>query len=168
MIASRLLAAGALAALTGCASYSGSTLTPGVSTAGEVDALMGPAADRRVVADETHYYYPRHPYGGHAYVARIGADGRLIDIEQRLTEDSLKKLVRDVTRAPEVGELFGPPWLAERYANLEREIWTYPMHASPIPKHLYVQFSADGVLREVYYMDDPRYLVPDTPRRRFR
>jgi hypothetical protein len=146
-----------LALLAGCAGYDGRGLVPGQSTLAEVDGLMGPAADKRVRGAETHYYYPRLPAGGQTYVARIGADGRLLGIEQRLTEANIKTLERDTTRADEVSALFGPPWRKDRFANLEREVWTYPVHASPIPKHLYVQFSADGVLREVYYLDDPAY-----------
>ena len=80
----------ALLMLAGCASYSGRGLVPGVSTAAEVDAVMGPAAERRAGPNgETVLWYPRLPYGRESYAARIGADGKLIAIEQRLTEDNL-------------------------------------------------------------------------------
>ena len=67
---------------------------PGQSSAAQVEALMGPAADKRASAGgETAYYYPRLPWGYATYVARIGADGRLVALEQRLTVENTEKLV---------------------------------------------------------------------------
>jgi hypothetical protein len=44
---------------------------------------------------------------------------------------------------------------------MEREIWTYKIgQIFPFPKALFVQFSPDRVVREVYFMDDP-----EVPRR---
>ena len=142
--------------VAGCAGYSGRGLVPHQSTAEEVEALMGPSADRRRGQNgETVRYYPRLPYGRVTYAARIGSDGKLIAIEQRLTEENITKLVRGQTRADDVRDLLGPPYRVDQFARMEREIWTYPMQGYPNRKVLYAQFSPDGVLREAYYMDDP-------------
>lgn len=153
----------ALLLLGGCAGhYSGAGLEPGRSTAQEVDALMGPAADKRSgPGGETDYYYQRLPYGQAIYVARIGADGKLIAIEQRLTPENAAK-VTPGTRAGQVRDLLGPPWGSPRYGNLERDIWSYPMRVRDgnpqrKPQLFIVQLSYDGVVREAYFMNDPEF-----------
>lgn len=157
----------ALLMLAGCASYSGRGLVPGVSTAAEVDAVMGPAAERRAGPNgETVLWYPRLPYGRESYAARIGADGKLIAIEQRLTEDNLGYLVKGKTTTEDVHDLFGPPNKVNQFPRMQREIWTYQMPAQTEWKVLYVQFSPDNVLREYYYIDDPE--LPRLPAGRFR
>src|SRR5205814_5716060 len=83
--------------VAGCASFDGRGLAPGTPES-QVDALMGPAADKRVKGAETWLYYPRQPYGKANYVARIGADGRLIAIEQRLTDDHVARIERNKWR----------------------------------------------------------------------
>ena len=144
-------------ALAGCASFDGRGLTPGVSTAADVERVMGTPAERREVAGESWYYYSRQPYGRKTFVARMGADGRLVALEQRLTDENVAKIVPNHTRADQVRELFGPPWTAGRYARLERDIWTWHMRrfGDPgIPVQLAVQMSVDGVVREVYIIDE--------------
>jgi hypothetical protein len=144
-------------ALTGCAGYSGSGLVAGQSTADEVEALMGPAAEtRQNPAGETVRYYSRLPYGRQTYAARIGLDGKLLALEQRLTDANVGKIRPGTSRAEEVRELIGPPYRVETFGNLEREIWSYKMFSGFSPKDLYVQLSRDGVVREVILLDDPQ------------
>ncbi len=142
--------------LAGCAGYSGSGLAPGRSSAAEVEAVMGPAAATRPGPDgETVLWFPRMPYGDGTYAARVGADGRLVAIEQRLTEENIARIERGRTTADQVLDLVGPPYRVDQFARMEREIWTYKMQVFPFPKALFVQLSPDRVVREVYYMDDP-------------
>lgn len=142
-------------ALAGCAGFDGRGLVPGQSTAQEVEALMGPSADQRQLAGETVRYYSRQPYGRTIYAARIGADGKLASLEQRLTEANLTKLVPGSSRNDDVRDLLGPPYRVDAFPRMQREAWTYKMLAGYAPKDLYVQFSPDGVVREVMLMDDP-------------
>jgi hypothetical protein len=146
----------------GCASFDGRGLTPGTS-ASEVEAVMGPAADKRVKGSETWLYYPRQPYGYANYVARIGQDGKLIALEQRLTDENVAKIERNKSTADDVRELMGPPYTAMNFARMQRDIWEYRYHSlqSTVPYALYVQFSPDGVAREVYQMSDPDYRLSD-------
>jgi hypothetical protein len=144
-------------ALGACASYSGWGLVPGESSTADVERIMGAPAERRQVGGETWLYYPRQPYGRSTFVARMAADGRLVAVEQRLTDENVAKIVPNTTRADEVRELFGPPWSAGHYARLERNIWSWHMRrfGDPgIPVQLAVQMSADGVVREVYIIDE--------------
>jgi len=92
------------------------------------------------------------------YAARIGSDGKLRAIEQRLTDENVAKLRLGVSRADDVRDLIGPPYRVDTFRRLEREVWTYKMYGGGTwPKDLYVQFSRDGIVREVMVMDDPQY-----------
>lgn len=141
--------------LAACAS--GRSLVPGQSTVADIEAKH--PADKRVVGGETVYYFPELPWGYASYAARVGGDGRLIAVEQRLTEENLKKVVRDRTTAGEVRDLLGPPWDPIHYSRMQRDVWTYPMRISsdPTPKWFVVHLSPDGVVRETYLFDDMNY-----------
>ena len=156
-----IIASALVLLLAACA---GNPLVPGQSTADDVRASMGaPAETRPGPNGETVYYYPQLPWGHATYVARVGADGKLIAVEQRLTEDNVKRVVRDKTTMKEVRDLLGPPW--EPLTRPHRAIWTYPMRipSDPIPKWFVVQMSADGIVREAYIMDDWQFVPKDTP-----
>jgi outer membrane protein assembly factor BamE (lipoprotein component of BamABCDE complex) len=146
----------AAAALTACSTMR--MPEPGIS-ASQLEAQMGPAADKRVHSDgETLYYYPSQPYGLAMYVARVGADGRLIAMEQRLTQENVAKLEKGKSRADDVRDLIGPPWRVWPFPRMPRDIWEYRMSingAGGVPQGLYVQISPDGVVREVYIENDP-------------
>jgi hypothetical protein len=153
--------------IAGCASHAGRGLVAGESTVADVETVMGAPADKRIGANgETIYYYPRLPWGYATYAARVAPDGRLVALEQRLTFENAAKLQPGVTRAEDVLDLLGPPFEPMRAS--EREIWTYPMRIPgyPTPRWFLVQLSHDGVLRETYFIDDPHYIQPDSPRRR--
>ena len=148
-----------LLALAGCAGFSGRGLVAGESSAEQVEALMGPAADIRSAENgETVRYYSRLPYGRQIYAARIGTDGKLHSLEQRLTDENVGKLHPGITREADVRTLIGPPYRVDAFPRLERKVWTYKMYSGGFsPKDLYVQFSRDGIVREVMMMDDPQY-----------
>jgi outer membrane protein assembly factor BamE (lipoprotein component of BamABCDE complex) len=143
--------------LAGCASFDGRGLTPGQSSAADVERVMGAPAEKRQVGAETWYYYPRQPFGRKTYVARVAPDGRLVALEQRLTVENLAKIVPNSTSAKEVRELLGPPYIATQYARLDRNIWTWHMrqYGDPgNPVSLNVQMSPDGMVREVYVLNE--------------
>lgn len=146
----------AAAALSGCASYSGHGLIPGKSDAKDVEALMGPPAERLAIAGgDSVWFYPRNPAGGHTYAVRLSPQGIVLAVEQRLTVENLSKLVPGTTTAAQVRELLGPPWQVTRMARQERDVWQYRMEDGAMMRHdLYVQMSADGVVREVIMLRD--------------
>jgi hypothetical protein len=150
--------------LSGCASYSGSSLVAGKSTAAEVEALMGKPAERiEKPGGGSVLYYPRGPAGRETYAVSIGADGKVQGVEQRLTDANIAKLVRGTSTAREARELFGPPSRTTRLPRLERDVWEYPMDPISIPFVLVVQFSADGIVREVFKIKDYSAEPPSGP-----
>jgi hypothetical protein len=148
-----------LLALAGCASYSGPPLTPGLSTTAEVTAAMGePALRVAGPGGETLLWYPRFPYGRQSFAARIAAHGRLIGIENRLTDEHIARLRVNETRKDDVLSIVGPPYRVSHFARMDREIWDYPTQCRISCFLLLVQFSPDGVVREVYQVLDPETL----------
>jgi hypothetical protein len=140
---------------SGCASYSASSLVAGKSTAAEVEALMGKPAERvETPGGGSVLYYPRGPAGRETYAVSIGADGKVRAVEQRLTDANIARLVPGTTTAREVRELFGPPPTTQRLPRLQRDVWEYPMDNGAMPRLLLVQFSPDGIVREVFNMID--------------
>jgi len=145
----------ALAAVAGCASYDGRSLVPGKSTAAEVEATMGRPAEKLERGGESIWYYPRGPMGFHAYAARIGGDGVLRAIEQRLTVENVRTLSAGATTKQQVRELFGPPFFESYLPRQKREVWEYQLLEVDFKWKLWVQFSDDGVVREVLQMRHP-------------
>jgi hypothetical protein len=141
--------------LAGCASFDGHTLVPGKATAKEVTSLMGaPALELKRPNGERRLYFTRYPFGRATFVATIGADDLLRGIDQRLNYWNIYK-VQPGMRRDEVRELLGPPREISRLPRQQREVWEYPWrHAASELRIMWVQFSDDGVVREVVEMHD--------------
>ncbi|MBM3346995.1 MAG: hypothetical protein FJY55_10960 [Betaproteobacteria bacterium] len=157
--AAGLTVAAALAA--GCASYSGSNLVAGRSTAAEVESSMGAPAEKVTEANgDAIWFYPRGPAGRRTYAVRTGQDGIVRGVEQRLTADNIAKLVVDRTTAQETRALFGPPTSIRYYSRVQRHMWEYNMtdgdnqFSTTSFKLLALEFSGDNVLRKITYQDD--------------
>jgi len=145
------------ALLSGCASFDGRSLVPGKSATGDVRALMGEPAEelKAATGDETVWFYPRMPYGRQSFAVRLGPDGVLRAVEQRLTVENVYKLVLGTTGANEVRELLGPPWRVSRLERQQRNVWEYTIYDTrQFEYFLYVQFSDDSVVREVLLLRD--------------
>jgi hypothetical protein len=140
-------------ALAGCATSR--DLTPGQSTLADVEAAMGTPMERRQVGAESWLYYPVQPFGRKVFVARVAPEGKLIAVEQRLTEEYISKLVRNQSRKEDVLALFGQPYERANYPRIQREAWSWHMRQfANLPAGLHVQISPDGVVREVYVLDE--------------
>jgi hypothetical protein len=150
------------ALVAGCASYDGRGLVPGKSVAGDVEQLMGPPKEKITTGGgDSVWFYPRNPAGRHTYAVRVAPDGTVREIDQRLTVENMQKLVADATTAREVRVLFGPPYRITRLDRQERDVWEYRMYNPiQIPYNLFVQYSADGIVREVLFLRDPSQDAP--------
>ncbi len=71
------------------------------------------------------------------------------------TDEQVARLRPGVSRAADVRELIGQPYRVDALPRLEREVWSYRIKRDGIwPEDLFVQFSRDGVVREVLRIDD--------------
>jgi hypothetical protein len=140
-------------ALSAC--VSARALLPGQSSLADVEAAMGTPAERRQAGAETWLYYPDQPFGRKVFVARLGPDGRLIAVEQRLSREYIAKLVPDQSRREDVLALFGQPYQRLNYPRMERDAWSWHMRQyANQPAGLHVQISPDGLVREIYVLDE--------------
>ena len=152
MIAARILL-GAVALAAGCASYDGRGLVPGQSRAADVEALMGAPAEKLAAGGDSVWFYNRNPAGVHTFAVRIGPDGVMRGIEQRLTVQNVHRLVAGVTTASEARGLLGPPWRVSRNARQAGDVWDYRMLNDAGDVHnLSLQFSGAGVVSHVYLL----------------
>jgi len=146
--------------IAGCASYSGSSLVPGTSRAADVQALMGQPAEKLAAENgDTVWFYPRLAFARETYAVRFSPDGVVRGVDQRLTEQNVRKLVAGSTTMKEVRLLLGPPFRTTRFERQQRLVWDYPMNSDMrVESNLSVQFSDDGIVREVLLLRDYRKL----------
>ena len=110
--------------LAGCASYSGASLAPGVPEA-QVRATMGAPAMEVRDADGTRLlYYPRGPLGNQTYVAAIGPEGNLREIDNVLTDGRFNAIRAGLTEQ-DVLRMIGPPREKAYFSNLQQTAWDY-------------------------------------------
>ena len=159
MIRGFILAAFGLAALAaGCSSFDGRGLVPGKSTLAEVEALMGAPAQRLALpGGESALYFSRLPEGRAVYLVTVGPDGVMKSIEQRLVRKNLARITAGISTHEDVKALFGPPGRTGNLALQEREWWEYKYFDYEQRRIIWVQFSRDGVVREVLDMLDWDY-----------
>jgi hypothetical protein len=152
--------------LSGCAQFHPVGIIAGTSTAGEVQARMGDPAEKLSTANgDSVWYYPGGRIGRQTYALRIGANGVVQEVDQRLTEANVNKIIAEKTTMKEVRELMGPPHHVTYFDLSKYTSWEYPMiPGSPSDwRILWVNFSEDGLVRQVLYMRDPEtdYISPE-------
>jgi len=152
----KLIALTLALALSGCASFSGSDLQPGKSTAADAQQSMGRADQQLQLANgDTALYFSRQPLGRTMYVVTFGPDGIMKSKEQRMQYGYFAKVVANSWGKKEVMELLGPPGSAGRFDRQKRDWWEYRYRQDMDYRVVWVQFSDDGVVREVYDTLDP-------------
>lgn len=171
MNSSSLFAASLLALLitSGCASYNGSHLVPGNSTAAEVRATMGDPAEKTQAGNETLWWYPRK-LSRENYAVIVGTDNIVKGVEQRLTEANLKHIATGQTTSQDVRALMGPAHFVVRYRWRDGDSWEYRMNGGLANSTgsisewmvLSVRFDSTGIVRDVTYIADPDTNCPLT------
>lgn len=159
----------AAALVAGCASYNGSNLIAGRSTAAEVESSMGAPAEKHTEANgDAIWFYPRGPSGRQTFAVRIGQDGVVRGVEQRLTSANVAALTADKSTAQEARAVLGPPNFNRYFPRTKRYNWEYAMtegegdnqYSTSNFKRLTLEFSEDSVLRRVTLQDDFNDLAP--------
>ncbi|MBJ7309583.1 hypothetical protein H7U20_05150 [Rugamonas sp. CCM 8940] len=141
--------------LAACAAPGGSPPPPG-STAEQLQALLGrPSASYRDGAD-TLLEYATGPSGQATYMARLGADGRLLSYEQVLSSEKFAavKIGRDNQHS--ILLTFGQPFARQRYPLNHLEAWLYRYKEQGVWNSImYVQFRPDGSVDSLQNGPDP-------------
>lgn len=122
---------------------------------------MGPPSQTlELPQGEKALYFSRLPEGRMVFVATINSDGILRTLDQRLTRQNIARLQVGTSTKNDVLGFFGPPGNAGRYPRLEREWWEYKFFDYQDRRILTVQFSDDGIVREVLDMRDWAFEPP--------
>lgn len=159
----RLSALAAVLLAAGCASFDGRGLVESGSSSAQVEALMGPpAAVVEVAGGGKILYFSRLPAGRQIFAVTLGADGKAREVRPLLTRENIDRLKAGEMTTREVRELLGPPEPREvtRQARQQRTVWTYPWMDFEDRRMLSVQFSDDGILREVIDLRDDYHVSP--------
>lgn len=135
-----------IALLGGCSSPR--SLVVGQSTDAEVRAIAGTPTDTRVDRNGDRVYeYATGPEGYLTYIVRIGADGKVKEVAQVLTEDQLAKVVPGKSTRMDVRDLLGRPTFEDVYLGVPAWSWRFAMNGVR-PGFIVVTFNADGTVRD--------------------
>jgi hypothetical protein len=142
------------ALLSGCAGFTASGLVPGVSTEAQVRAALGePTLVVPGPEGTKALAYTTGPLGVQTWMARIGADGRLVLLEQVLINEQLQRIQPGVTTADGVLQLIGPPWRRVAFERKRQVAWDYRLQDT---WGYYVDFSVmvdeKGTVAETAYV----------------
>lgn len=100
-------------------------LAPGAS-AQEVRVVMGEPWLQTAEADGSlRWTYPTGPMGRQTYLAEFGADGRLREIGNTLSEKGFGRVQFGKTTTGQVRQLYGPPYRITRFERLRQTAWDY-------------------------------------------
>ena len=141
-----LLSLSAAALLAGCGSFG--TLVPGQSTQSDVRARLGAPTDVRKDRNGDELWdYAGGPEGPETYRVRIGADGRVKEVTQLVTQERLLSITPGKTTKQEVHELLGRPGEESMTGVGETWSWRHEIDGG-LRGHLVVSFNPDGTVRE--------------------
>ena len=158
----RRAAAGlALVFLTGCASFG--SLVPGQTTAAQVEAALGAPDERQALADGGSVWFYACPVGRRTHAVTLDRAGVVRAHEERLTRENMDRLRAGDWNTARVRALFGPPHAVARLDRQMRDVWEYNWTEVTDLRVLWVQFSYDGVVRELLEMHDFRTDPPGGP-----
>jgi hypothetical protein len=132
--------------LTGCMLQGG--IAPHSSTGAEVRAALGIPTDVRFDRNgEELWEYARGPGGHETHLVRLGADGKVREVVQLLTEERLMSLTPGQSTKPEVRHVLGRP--SDISYPRAGEAWSWRFHFGGGEfGHLVVTFNPDDTVKE--------------------
>lgn len=139
--------------LAGCANPR--LLVVGQSTEADVRNRMGKPTDIRVDRNGDRLLeFATGPEGIETHLVRIGADGKVKEVTQLLTEERFGTIVLGKTTKAEVKSLLGTP--SEENSLPTGLHWSWRFYRDGIrPAYMVVRFSADDTVYDKIIMVDP-------------
>lgn len=141
-----------IAALAGCASPR--SFAPGSSIV-DVRARVGTPTDIRFDRNGDELWeYAQGPEGFETYVVRVGADGKVKEVTQVLTEDQLMKIVPGTMTKADARNLLGRP--SDVTFTGVGTVWSWRFKRFGVaPGWLTVRFNPDNTVFERLAIMDP-------------
>jgi hypothetical protein len=147
------LFAAAAVVFCGCATFvNPARLAPG-STFAEVRQAYGAPTGEYTVAGGTRYEYATGPYGKFTWMLDFGADGRLRDVQQVLTEARFNA-VQTGLDAMALRSTLGRPSEVWRLGRMKQDVWRY-RYDTPFCQVFQVSVGDDGKVVDTGYAPDP-------------
>src|SRR5262245_6188467 len=152
--AAALIALLLAALLAGCAGPR--SLVPGQSTEADVRSRLGAPKDTRTEPNgDLVWEYPTGPEGFTTYAVRMGADGKVKEVTQLVTEEQLEKVVVGKSTRDDVRRILGRPALETVYHVGPTWYWRH-LKGGTQPGNLVVTFNPDGtVATKISIIDMP-------------
>jgi len=139
--------------LAGCAS----PVNPGEPEPQVISRLGKPTATYQD-GNERLLEYDGGAFGQQTYMARIGADGRLISYEQVLTMEKFATIKVGQFNKNDVLRTIGHPLDTTYYDRVKLEAWNYGFKESGVwNSEMTVYFDQAGIVRKLENGPDPRY-----------
>ncbi|MGJ9417384.1 hypothetical protein ACHAC9_06380 [Massilia sp. CMS3.1] len=128
-----------------------------------VTAKLGqPTSSYPLAAGGQVLEYATGPFGQFTWMARIGADGRLLSYEQVLTGEKFATIKVDQATKADVLRTIGRPAEQSRVRMRNYEVWSYRYKEASVWNSLmHVHFDEAGVVRQMMNGPDPMFEVRD-------
>jgi len=141
-----------IAVLAGCASPR--SFAPGSSIV-DVRAKVGTPTDIRFDRNGDELWeYAQGPEGTETYLVRVGADGKVKEVAQILTDDQLMKIVPGTMTKADVRNLLGRP--SDQTFTGAGTVWSWRFKRDGVqPGYLTVRFNPDNTVMERIAIIDP-------------
>lgn len=146
-----------LTILGGCALLTAPPVSPGDAEP-DVIAKLGKPTHRFQDRQEHLLEYMKGPWGQRTFIARIGADNKLISYEQVLTAEKFATIKVDSATKTDVLHAIGTPSETSYLSRLELEVWTYPYKETGVwDSMMHVHFDKNGIVRMMQNGPDMRF-----------
>lgn len=123
------------------------SLVPGQSSQADVRASLGtPTETRKDRNGDELWEYAGGAEGSESYLVRMGADGKVKEVTQLVTQERLMAVEPGKATKQEVRELLGRP--SEQMMTGVGETWSWRYVLNSLRGHLVVSFNRDGTVRE--------------------
>jgi hypothetical protein len=139
--------------LAGCTTFVNPARLSAGSTMTDVKNTYGAPTGEYTVAGGTRFEYATGPYGKFTWMVDFGADGRLREVQQVLTEARFNA-VQAGTDAAALRSALGRPSEVWRLGRLNQDVWRY-RYDSPFCQVFQVSVGDDGKVVDTGYAPDP-------------
>jgi hypothetical protein len=145
--------------IAGCASILGPHSVRMGESSNEVRAKVGPpAAERKLPSGQSAWYYTTAPSGYFTWRIVFGADGRVSEYTQVLTQQNFYSFPKGASH-DEVLDRLGPPMERMTFARSNTEAWTYRWLDGTFQMIANLTFGAGGLV-QVSLIHDPAFTAP--------
>lgn len=146
-----------LALLSACSSINYSPLQIGESEKTAI-ARKGAPTNQYQIGNEKILEYNHGPWAQQTYLARVGADGKILSYEQVLTTQKFAAIKVDQSTKQDVLHTIGSP-TEQSYLHLSQlEVWSYPYKENDVWNSvMHVHFDRNGIVRKMVNTPDFRF-----------